>query len=102
MRWPFQSDTVTLDKEAYASILREAADLRIDKKRLIEEVDSLKAELKASREDNAKLTAAVQRASVPITKELIAKRMGIPLGVIDHLDFDRMGIQIQDEPGKRH
>lgn len=95
-------DHISIDKDAYRAVLRESEDLRSDKKRLTDEVDGIKVELKTLREENMKLLAAARVAPPPITKEVIAKKLGIPLGLVDQIDFERIGFQLPDEQGRKH
>ena len=96
-------DVVKLEREQYLELLREGAELRGDKALLRKDVERLQgevAELKATLKEKDLLIAkmaerAPHQAAIP-TREMIAKRIGVPEFMLDHIDLVALGIQIQD------
>ena len=90
---------ISVDKEAYRIMLRDSDDLRVDKKRLRDEVDELKKALAAERETNTKLINELRSARQPkeVTAEMAARKLGIPVRMLGQIDLERMGVQLPEE-----
>ena len=101
MNWLNQfRNTVTLDKDTYKELLQQAQGLRDDKKRLQARVDELEGKLENLREETKKLADALtlaHRTQPTLTREAIAKRLGIPQHLAGEIDWSRMGIQLADD-----
>ena len=96
-------DVVKLEMDEYLALLKEGQKLRSDRdlylltiERLQGEVAELKATLKEKDLLIAKMAErAPHQAAIP-TREMIAKRIGVPEFMLDHIDLAALGIQIQD------
>ena len=61
-------------------------------------VQSLENTLKSLAESFQKLALSRPQTGQPLTKEAIAARLGVPVSVVDQIDLNALGVQIQ---GKR-
>ena len=104
MRFWDNSNVVKLERESYLAILRESQELRDDKKRLQADVDEFKVAAKEKDQQIAKLNERVQELTTkvaqfqhqPITRESIAARMKVPVGLLDQIDLARLGVQLDE------
>jgi hypothetical protein len=93
---------VALETDEYTELVWGRRQLQADKELLREDVERLHgqiAELKAAAKEKDLLIAklverAPQQAAIP-TREMIAKRIGVPESMLDQIDLAALGIQLQ-------
>ncbi len=99
MKWSdFFRDTMKLDRESYMEMLQEAQGLRDDKRRLQAEVDEMKRQVQFLTAENKNLHAIVEAAkNQQITPEMIARKLRIPVEMVDKIDLTALGVQLGQE-----
>lgn len=119
MSW-FNRDNVEIERDAYTEMLKEAQGLRDDKRRLQIEFDAERAVSRQLLEKNlslggenallkarimqleTKLEAQKNAAPQPLTRSVIAQKLGIPLRLVNEIDFNRMNVAVQEQPDVRN
>ncbi len=94
-------DRFSVNPEVHKALQREANELRADKQRLLAETQELKAALAKERDENTRLIGELQKARVPkiVTDAEIARRLHIPVAMLDQIDLDALGVEVDE---RRH